>query len=117
MNSNSKIRMPHVLVTTMLMTLVWGARASYADAEVRSQKVKFQDLNMDSPAGVKELYVRIHTAAKRVCYESDPLRQPIETACIAKAQHDAVENLNMSQLTAYYKMKTGDHSQPLVASR
>jgi hypothetical protein len=36
-----------------------------------------------------------------------------------KAEQNAIEKLNLSQLTAYYKIKTktAEHTQPLVATR
>jgi hypothetical protein len=45
--------------------------------------------------------------------------QAAEITCAKKAESNAIEKLNLSQLTAYYKSKTktGDHTQPLVAAR
>jgi len=121
MNSNIKNRIPLALATAMLLTCVWGGSSAVADEQVRSERVKFQDLNVDTPEGVQALYGRIHAAAKRVCAESDPVRQAAESACARKAEANAIEKLNLSQLTAYYKIKTkaktGDHTQPLVADR
>ena len=111
--------MPLVLATTMLLTGVWGAASAFADDQVRSERVKFSDLNVDTPEGVQALYGRIHAAAKRVCSESDPVLKAAESACISKADGDAIAKLNLPQLTAYYKIKTkaSDHTQPLVAAR
>jgi UrcA family protein len=118
-NSNIKNRIPLALATAMLLTCVWGASGAFADEQVRSERVRFQDLNVDTPEGVQALYGRIHAAAKHVCSESDPVLQAAEGACARKAEADAIEKLNLSQLTAYYKMKTktGEHTQPLVAAR
>jgi UrcA family protein len=103
----------------MSLTCIWGASSALADEEIRSEKVKFQDLNVNTPEGVQVLYSRIHGAAKRVCAESDPVLQPAENACAGKAEANAIEKLNLPQLTAYYKIKTktGEHTQPLVAAR
>lgn len=121
MNSNIKTpnRIALTLSTAMLLTCVWAASSAFADEQVRSERVKFQDLNVDTPEGVQALYGRIHAAAKRVCSESDPVMQAAEIACARKAEGNAIEKLNLSQLTAYYKIKTktGDHTQPLVAAR
>jgi UrcA family protein len=116
MNSNIKTI---ALTTAMLLTGVWGASTAFADEEVRSERVKFQDLNVDTPEGVQALYVRIHAAAKHVCSESDPVLQAGAIACARKAEANAIEKLNLTQLTAYYqiKTKTGGHMQPLVAAR
>jgi UrcA family protein len=119
MNSNIKTLIPSALATAMLLTCVWGASSAFADEQVRSERVKFADLNVDTPEGVQTLYGRIHAAAKRVCSESDPVLRAGASACIRKAEGDAIEKVNLAQLTAYYKIKTktGDHSQPLVATR
>jgi UrcA family protein len=119
MNSTIKTPIPLVLATAMLLTCVWGAYSANADEQVRSERVKFQDLNVDTPQGVQALYGRIHTAAKRVCSQTDPVLQAAEGSCAKTAESNAIEKLNLPQLTAYYqvKTKTGDHTQPLVAAR
>ena len=121
MNSTIKTpnRIPLALATAMLLTCVWGASSAFADEQVRSERVKFQDLNVNSPEGVQALYGRIHAAAKRVCSDSGSMLWQGSAACARKAEGDAIEKLNLSQLTAYYKIKTKttDHTQPLVAAR
>jgi UrcA family protein len=118
MNSSIKTRIPLALATAMLWTCLGGASGALAE-EVRSETVKFHDLNVGTPEGVQALYGRIHAAAKRVCVESDPIMRPAERACVATAESNAIDKLNLPQLTAYYKIKTksGDHTQPLVAAR
>ena len=121
MNSNIKttIRIPLALSTAMLLTCVWAGSSAFADEQVRSETVKFHDLNVETPDGVQALYGRIHAAAKRVCSDDDPVMRQAVAACARKAEGNAIEKLNLSQLTAYYKIKTktGDHTQPLVAAR
>jgi UrcA family protein len=119
MNLNIKTRIPLALSTAMLLTCVWGGSSAFADEQLRSERVRFHDLNVSTPEGVEALYGRIHAAAKRVCSDSDPVMQPAVSACARKAEGNAIEKLNLSQLTAYYKIKTktGDHTQPLVAAR
>jgi UrcA family protein len=119
MNSNIKTRILHALATATLLTCVWGASSAFADEQVRSEKVKFQDLNVTTPEGVQALYGRIHAAAGRVCFQSDPVLREAQSSCARKAEANAIEKLNLSQLTAYYKIKTktGDHTQPLLATR
>ena len=117
MNSNIKTRILNALATATLLTCVWGASSAFADEQVRSEKVKFQDLNVTTPEGVQALYGRIHAAAGRVCLQSDPVLREAQSSCARKAEANAIEKLNLSQLTAYYKIKTGDHTQPLLATR
>jgi UrcA family protein len=119
MNSNVKIanRIPVALSAAMLLACAWVASSAFADDQARSETVKFQDLNVNSPAGAEALYRRIHWAARRVCSETEPLRQAAASACIKKAEAEAIEKVGVPQLTAYYQMKTGNHTQPLSANR
>jgi UrcA family protein len=121
MHSKIKTRIPFAVATAMLLTSMWGASSAIADEQVRSETVKFHDLNVNTPDGVRALYGRIHAAAKRVCSESDAALREAAGACERKAEANAIEKLNLSQLTAYYKIKTetktGDHKQPLVAAQ
>lgn len=118
-NINNPKRIPLALAAALLLTSVWGASNAFADEQVRTETVKFQDLNVDTPQGVQALYGRIHAAAKRVCSESDPVMRQAASACGWKAESNAVQKLNMPQLTAYYKSKTktGDHTPSLLAAR
>jgi UrcA family protein len=119
MSSNVKTasRIPRPLWTALLLTCVWAFSSASADEQVRSERVKFQDLNVDTPQGVQALYGRIHLAAKRVCSDSDPIMREASAACAKKAEAKAIEKLSLPQLTAYYKIKNGDHTQPLIAAR
>jgi len=118
MNSRVKIanRMP---VAAMLLACVWAISTAVAGQQVRSETVKFTDLDVNTSAGVQTLYGRIHAAAWRVCSNtsSDPFYQFGARDCAKKSEAKAIETLNLPQLTAFYRMKTGDHSQPLSASR
>src|SRR5690242_287939 len=78
-----------------------GARAE----EVRSETVKCQDLNVNTSAGVEALYSRIHSAAKRVCANTDPVMQSAVIACTRTSEAEAIEKVNLPSLTAYYRMK------------
>ena len=119
MNANTKTanRIPRTLSTAMLLMCMCAFSGAFADEPVRSEKVKFQDLNVDTPEGVQALYGRIHSAAARVCSDSDPILRMAAALCAKKAEGDAIQKLNLPQLTAYYRIKTGDRTQPLVAAR
>jgi|ERR1017187_2056318 UrcA family protein len=118
MNSNAQTanRIALVVPTAMLLACAWVASSAFAD-EPRTEVVKFQDLNVNTPAGVQALYGRIHSAAKRVCSESDPILKIGAAACAKKAEADAIQSARLPQLTAFYKMKMGDHAPLLSASR
>jgi UrcA family protein len=116
MNSRVKIanRMP---VAAMLLACVWAGSTAFAGEQVRSETVKFPDLDVNTSDGVQALYGRIHAAAWRVCRSTDPIYQLGARECASKAEAKAVETLNLPQLTAFYRMKSGNNAQPLSASR
>src|SRR5579871_1804243 len=109
MKSNVK-HVPLTLITAMLLAFAVTTGAQ-ADEQVRSETVKFPDLNMDSPAGVQTLYDRIHAAAKRVCSESDPILRLAQASCARKAEAGAIQKLALPQLTAFYQAKTGNKTE------
>jgi len=119
MNRKYKTSFPLAFATALLLTCGWAAPTAFADELIRSETVKFPDLNVTTQEGVQRLYTRIHTAAERVCAERDPILRLSVNACINKAEQNAIANANLSQLSAYYKnkTKTGDHTLPLVAAR
>jgi UrcA family protein len=105
-----------VFATALLLMSVSAAPGAFADEPVRTETVKFYDLKVDSPAGVQALYTRIHAAAQRVCNERDPIMQSAAIACAKKSEAQAIQALNLPQLTAFYQQKTGDRSK-LIAQR
>lgn len=117
MNSSIKINRVVLAFSAAMLLTCEVAASVYADNQVRTQTVRFQDLNVETPAGVQALYGRIHAAAERVCSESDPSRQIAADACAKRAEAEAVGNLGLIQLTAYYRMKTGDGTDALTANR
>ena len=121
MNSSVKTANPLPLAfsAAMLLACLWAVSTAFAGELVRSETVKFSDLNVNTSQGVQALYGRIHAAAWRVCVttSNDPLYQIGARDCARKAEAKAVATVNLPQLTAVYRMKTGDRSQPLSASR
>jgi UrcA family protein len=121
MNSKVKTvnRLSPALAAAMLLACAWALSTAFAGEQVRSETVKFQDLNVNTSQGVEALYGRIHAAAWRVCSTSstDPLYQSAARDCARKAEAKAIGTVNLPQLTAFYRIKTGDHTQPLSASR
>ena len=105
-----------VFSTALLLASVSVVSGAFAGEPVRSETVKFYELKVDTPAGAQALYSRIHAAAKRVCEDTDPVMQPAVIACARKAEARAIQSLNLPELTAYYREKTGNPS-PLIAQR
>jgi UrcA family protein len=119
MSSNVKTvnRVPRAFSTATLLACVWVVSTAFAGEQFRSETVKFQDLNLNTTAGVQALYGRIHAAAWRVCSSNEPVQQLGSSSCARKAEAEAIEKVNVPELTAFYRAKTGNNSQPLSASR
>jgi UrcA family protein len=121
MNSSVKIakRLPLAFSAAMLLACVWTVSTAFAGEQIRSETVKFHDLNVNTSEGVQALYGRIHAAAWHVCVTSsnDPIYLNGARDCAKKAEAKAIETVNLPQLTAFYRMKTGDRAQPLSANR
>jgi UrcA family protein len=80
-----------------------------AIAFIPKETVKFQDLNINSPAGAAALYERLHAAAQHVCFaewDKDPVKVQRAEACANQAESQAVNQLNVAELTAYYQVKS-----------
>jgi UrcA family protein len=80
-----------------------------AIAFIPKETVKFQDLNIDSPAGAAVLYQRLHAAAQHVCFagwDTDPVKVERAEVCANQAESRAVSQLNVAELTAYYQVKS-----------
>lgn len=118
MSSNVKSLIPaRAAFATALLLAMGVVSVAHGEEQLRSETVKFADLNVAAPSGVQALYDRIHAAARRVCSESDPLQQLAASACTRKAEAKAIEKVSLPQLTAFYRMKNGGPSQPLIATR
>jgi UrcA family protein len=118
MNTNVQT-LNRALLAHAAVALLAGALAvstASAGEPIRSETVKFQDLNVSSAAGAEALYNRIHAAAKRVCAQPDAW-QPSVIACVRKSEANAISKVNQPLLTAFYRSKTGDRTGSLTANR
>src|SRR5262249_13829101 len=91
--------------TAMLLAGVLVVCNAAAAEQFRAETVKYQDLNVATPAGVEALYRRIHFAARRVCSPGNWLEELGATACAKDAEARAIQKVNLPSLTAYYRMK------------
>jgi UrcA family protein len=92
--------------------LLISGHAMADDPDALPQKiVKFGDLNLNHPAGVKTLYDRLSAAAGAVCHAtpSTPymLGSKALRKCVQEALDRAVTDINNHNLTAYYTQRTG----------
>jgi UrcA family protein len=86
--------------------LLSSALAAEPEGQVRREDVKFQDLNLDTAAGVDALYKRIHAAAQRVCAVSGPLDEVFfggrsHAKCTKDAEARAIKEINLPALTLF----------------
>jgi len=103
-------RTPEFLAAATLSALTLLGTASLAHADVPSdterQTVRFDDLNLTTPAGLQALYLRIQNAAHDVCGPSHVLGSRIVSEawkeCVSASVRDAVLKINRPSLTAYY---------------
>jgi UrcA family protein len=83
------------VATAMLVGVAQGA-------EVPVKTVRYQDLNLNTDAGVQVLYKRIHGAANLVCGYVDGRDLVVaraHKACVERAVADAVATVNNQMLT------------------
>jgi UrcA family protein len=88
-----------VVATALTVGMLTGVAHS---AEVPAQAVRFQDLNLNTDAGVQVLYKRIQRAANQVCGDVDGRDLVVaraHKACVDRAVADAVATVNNQMLT------------------
>jgi UrcA family protein len=96
-------------LTLVLVLGLLGATPALADTEgVRSMKVSYADLDLNTQAGAATLYGRIRGAARQLCgYEGSTFTdKAIWSECFKRAVGDAVAKVNSPQLTALYQGKS-----------
>jgi UrcA family protein len=84
--------------------VVSSAFAGDPNDQLRTENVKFQDLNLANTAGADALYTRIQSAAERVCAVSGEPKLGAASAsrkCTKEAVTRAVEKLDLATLTAF----------------
>ena len=92
-----------------LLACVFAVPSTLADepnGQVRRETVKFQDLNLDTAAGVEALYKRIHAAAQRVCANSGPVElvffdRLASAKCTRDAEARAIKEIDRPALTVF----------------
>jgi UrcA family protein len=101
---------PRILMISAAITflsLMGLCNAAQPDfRESLRMNVSYADLNIDSPAGVKVLYSRLRSAARRVCAPFDDGQQRTINfhfrACVKNALDSAVAQVNKPTLSAMH---------------
>jgi UrcA family protein len=96
-------------------TLLISGHAVAGEPDAPPQRiVKFGDLNLNHPEGVKVLYNRLAQASYAVCHTmpSTPYMTGSKAMrkCVQEALDRAVTDVNNRNLTAYYNKRTGRHA-------
>lgn len=90
----------------VLFACVFTASSAFAvepEAQVRTEDIMFQDLNLSTTAGITALYKRIHSAALRVCAVSEQRElgaASVSASCSKNAETRAIGKLNLPALAA-----------------
>ena len=83
-----------------------SARAVTSAVKVRTVTVRYAELDLAKPQGVKALYVRIGGAAKRVCRADSSLRlrdRVDSSSCYQDAVGRAIEQVGLPALTDLHR--------------
>jgi UrcA family protein len=94
-------------VAILVGILVTGS-AIVGESLAARQTVRFQDSNLNTPAGVATLYSNIQSAALRVCTSGrwHLSRSDQVENCTHEAEARAIKQVNVDALTAYAQMES-----------
>ena len=106
---STSLRMKQSTAWLALITLASAAAgANPHEDEIRSEKVNFADLNVNTLAGVNVLYDRITKAARLVCAPADEFAHKSEYAqCCQTAVDAAIAKVNNPLLSAVHQNRKG----------
>ena len=96
-NTNSALRMTWVTLAALSATMLVGVSHAASQDSVHSQAVAYQDLDLNSSAGVQALYRRVQFAAEQVCGEAgtrELARLQIKKACVDRAVSEAMATVS-----------------------
>ncbi len=113
---STAVRMKQSTAWLALITLASAAASAGPQGadEVRSEKVNFSDLNVNTLAGVNVLYDRIAHAARLVCAPADESKHRGEfNQCYQTAIDAAIARVNNPLLSAVHQNRLGS---PVLAS-
>jgi UrcA family protein len=108
-----------IAITTCSVAALSGAAVAADWSDVPTVTVSYADLNLDRPEGAATLYRRIRAGASYVCrsLESRDVDRELQwERCIHEATAKAVAKVDQPVLTAYYRAKNPEHSQPATVT-
>jgi UrcA family protein len=96
---------------TQADTVLSKASALDGVREHRAERVRYDDLNLSGPAGIRTLYRRINGAAKSVCQPEPEARDMVMhkdwQQCYDQAIDKAVASTALPALSRYHLVQTG----------
>jgi UrcA family protein len=112
------MKLAAALVASMLSLTMLTARAEASADEAYSLTVQFADLDLNGDAGIAKLYVRIRSAARRVCEQQlyDPQATPTYAGCVKRAVSAAVARIDTPRLSDYVAQLDGKPAQTASAN-
>jgi UrcA family protein len=102
------------IVTAVASSFAAGSAAA-AGIDVTSPTVKFADLDISSPQGALQLYIRIHKAAATACSFYPFKSERGLDLCVSNSTAKAVTKVNQPALFAVYNAKNKTHMPQLLA--
>jgi len=97
------------LLAALAATVTVGSATAAFGAEVPSVRVRFADLDLDTPQGTLALYRRLDAAAHEVCHTyEDRLGALVPwRRCVSSALDRAVADVGSPRLSRYHFDRTG----------
>jgi len=97
-------------IAAICVASTMGARADETSAEAPVRTVRYADLNLNTPTGIKTLYNRIRGAAEQVCgdvYSRQLEQAAAAKACVRHAVYASVHSVNNVRLTLEFDARMG----------
>ena len=105
------------LVATAIFVVLAPSLSTVSAADPATRTVRFADLNISSPAGAHELYMRILAAAQVVCSYIPFATDADKARCVRDAIADAVTRIDQPELSMVYNAKNRTTVPSRIVSR
>lgn len=109
------MKLTKLLTVVVAATALGGVAQAAAKRETNSVVVRYGDLNLESPDGIRSLHKRIRNAAESVCASLETRILGLRDAydeCVKQAVADGVAAVGNPKLTKYH----GHGKAPAFAS-
>jgi UrcA family protein len=104
-----------LMLATLAFTGAQLARAADGAYAPPHRLVDYSNVDLSTIEGVKDMYVRLHIAAEKVCSDLDGPYLSLRYACVHDAMSNAVQSVDKPLLTWYYTRRDGGSELATVA--